>query len=122
MADTKKILVVDDDYDFLESLQLVLINEGHDVFPAANGYDALTQYQKFKPDIVFLDVKMPGIDGYETFLRIKKYDDGAKIVFTSSYVLDDAKYKQAKKQSLAGLMNKPINLDTLRRMIKKHMK
>ncbi len=121
MTDIKKILIVDDDYDFLESLQLILINEGHDVISAANGYDALVQYQEFKPDIVFLDVKMPGIDGYETFLRIKKHDNDAKIVFTSSYILDDTKYRQAKEQSLAGLMNKPINMNTLRRMIKKRI-
>lgn len=116
----KKILIVDDDYDFLESLQLMLINEGHEVYPTTNGNDAIARYLEFRPDIVFLDVKMPGIDGYETFLRIRKHDIDAKIVFTSSYVIDDVKYKQAKKQSLAGLINKPIEIGTLRKMIKKY--
>lgn len=116
----KKILVVDDDYDFLESLQLLLTNEGHDVRSAANGYDAIIQYREFKPDIVFLDVKMPGIDGYETFLRIKRHDGKAMIVLTSSYNIDDVKYEQAKEKSLAGLVNKPVEIDVLRKVIKEH--
>ena len=120
MTDAKKILVVDDDYDFLESLQLVLINEGHDVHSAANGYDAIIQYREFKPDIVFLDVKMPGIDGYETFLRIKRHDGNAMIVLTSSYSIDEIKYKHAKEHALAGLINKPVELDSLRKVIEKH--
>ncbi len=120
MMATKKILLVDDDYDFLESLQLILINDGHDVFPATSGSEAVTRYRELKPDIVFLDIKMPGIDGYETFLRIKKHDRSAKIVFTSSYALDDTKYMDAKAKSLAGLISKPFEVDTLRKMIRRH--
>ncbi len=122
MSSVKKILIVDDDYDFLESLQLLLINEGHDVLAITNGNSAVLKYQEFNPDIVFLDVKMPVIDGYEAFLRIIKYDHNAKVVFISSYMLDDIKYKNAKDRSLAGLINKPIKLDILRKIIKKHAK
>ena len=46
MMATKKILLVDDDYDFLESLQLILINDGHDVFPATSGSEAVTRYRE----------------------------------------------------------------------------
>lgn len=120
MGDAKRILIVDDDYDFLESLQLLLTNEGHDARAVANGYDAIIQYREFNPDIVLLDVKMPGIDGYETFLRIKRHDDKAMIVLTSSYSIDDVKYEKAKRQDLTGLINKPIEIDTLRKIIEKH--
>lgn len=118
----KKILIVDDDSDFLESLYLILIRENHDVVSATNGHDALTRYREFRPDIVFLDVKMPGISGYEAFLRIRKYDSGAKVVLLSNYALDDLKYEEAKKQCLAGLINKPIDLAVLKKMIKRHAK
>lgn len=118
----KKILIVDDDSDFLESLYLILIRENHDVVSATNGHDALTRYREFRPDIVFLDVKMPGIGGYEAFLRIRKYDSGAKVVLLSNYALDDLKYEEAKKQCLAGLINKPIDLAVLKKMIKRHAK
>ena len=119
---TKRILITDDDCDFLESLQLILLNDGHDVYTATNGYDAIAQYVELKPHIVFLDIKMPGIDGYETFLRIKNIDSNAKIVFTSSYALDHTKYEDIKAKSLAGIINKPIEHDILRKMIIKHTK
>ena len=70
MSSDKKILFVDDDSDFLESTQLMLMDEGYDVVPATNGEEAVAKYKEIKPDIVFLDIKMPGIDGYETFFRI----------------------------------------------------
>ncbi len=118
----KKILLIDDDYDFLESFELLLIHEGHYTYTVTNGYDAVTKYTQLKPDIVFLDMKMPGIDGHETFLRIKNLDTDARIVFTSSYVLDDAKYQIALAKNLAGLINKPMELPAIRKMIQKHAK
>ncbi len=118
----KRILITDDDCDFLESLQLVLLNDGYNVYTATNGHDAIAQYVEIKPHLVFLDIKMPGIDGYETFLRIKNIDSNAKIVFTSSYVLDHTKYEDVKTKSLAGIINKPIEPDILRKMITKHAK
>ena len=122
MSNKKKILVIDDDSDFLESMQLMLIMDGYDVLALADGNTAVAQYKEFAPDMVLLDVKMPGIDGYETFLRLKNNDSDARIVFTSSYVLDNAKYREAKAKSLAGLVNKPISLETLRKTIKRHAK
>ena len=118
----KRILVVDDDYDFLESMQLVLLSEGHDVFTAEGGGSAVAKYAELRPDLVFLDVKMPGIDGYETLLRIRKHDRDARIVFTSGYLLDDSKYRKAKEGLLAGLVNKPIGPGVLKKMIKMHAK
>ncbi len=121
-ASGKKIMVVDDDYDFLESIRVMLAYEEYKVIPASGGAEAVAQYTKFKPDIVFLDIKMPGVNGYEVFMLIKKHDRKAKIVFTSSYVLDDEKYKAAKAKSLSGILNKPIVLEDLKGMIRKHAK
>ena len=122
MDSDKKILLVDDDFDFLESTQLMLMDEGYDVIPATNGEDAVEKYREFKPSIVFLDIKMPGIDGYETFFRIHKSDSDARVVFTSSYALDNEQFKQAKDLSLKGLLNKPLELDDLKKLIKKYAK
>ena len=122
MDSDKKILLVDDDSDFLESTQLMLMDEGYDVIPATHGEDAVEKYKEFKPDIVFLDIKMPGIGGYETFFRIHRSDSDARVVFTSSYTLDSEKFKQAKDLSLKGLLNKPLEFDDLKKLIKKHAK
>lgn len=120
MTDPKKILVVDDDYGFLESLQLLLMDDGHEVIPASNGKEAIEKYAEFEPDIVLLDIRMPGIDGYETFLQIAELDPGARIVFTSAYAINNAQYKKAKSLSLAGMLSKPIEYTKLRKMIATH--
>ena len=115
----KKILVVDDDRDFLESLQLVIFEQGHQVHPVSNGLDAVAQYKKLKPDIVFLDVKMPGIDGYETFVNIRRHDPEAKVVFMSGYTLDVLKYTEVERFA-TGTINKPVRHEELKKIIKKY--
>ncbi len=119
---SKKILIIDDDYDFLESLHLMLANDGHDVLPVSNGEEGITKYNEFRPDIVFLDIKMPGINGYETFLCIKNNDRDARIIFISTYMLDDAKYAEATKRSIAAFIDKPIERFRLRKLIKQYAK
>ena len=58
MSLDKKILLADDDSDFLEATQLMLMDEGYNVTPAADGEEAITKYRDIQPDIVFLDIKM----------------------------------------------------------------
>lgn len=122
MEKITKILLVDDDSDYLEVTQLMLMDEGYDVIPAINGEDGVTKYRESEPDIVFLDIKMPGIDGYETFFRIKKVDEDARIVFASSYALENEKYKKTKEMNLCGIINKPAEFDEYEKMIKKFAK
>lgn len=108
-----KILIIDDDSDFLESLHLRLVMDGHDVLTLTNGIDAVRRYKEFEPDVVFLDVKMPSISGYDVFLHLKAHNPNAKIYFTSGYALDDEEYMDAKALSLSGMMTKPIETSTL---------
>ena len=98
----------------------MLLDKGFDVETAADGMLAVEKYREIMPDILFMDIKMPEIDGYEAFSRIIKFDPDARIVFTSSYALNDKKYNNAKKSSLKDLLNKPIEFKNLEKMIKKH--
>ena len=120
MYSNKKILFADDDVDFLEATQLMLLDKGFDVETALDGISAVVKYREIMPDILFMDIKMPEIDGYEAFSRIIKFDPDARVVFTSSYALNDKKYHDAKKLSLKDLLNKPIEFMSLEKMIKKH--
>lgn len=113
---------MDDDSDFLESTQLMLMDEGYEVIPATSGEEAVTKYKESKSNIILLDIKMPGIDGFETFFRIVKHDPDARIVFTSSYAIDDEKFRRAKKLKLRGLIPKPFEYDNLEKIIKKYAK
>ena len=122
MYSNKRILFADDDLDFLEATQLMLLDKGFDVVAATSGPEAVDAYKEIRPDIVFLDIKMPEIDGYEVFSRIMRSDPDARIVFTSSYALDDDKFNQAKSMSLRGLLNKPLAIRDLAAMIEQHSK
>ena len=67
----KRILVVDDNRDAAYSLKLVLLDKGHEVCVAHEGYAALELAKVFRPHLVLLDIGMPGMDGYEVCRRIR---------------------------------------------------
>lgn len=68
----EKILVVDDDKEILELLKIYLVNEGYEVFKAADGYEALNMLKTYEPHLVILDIMMPGIDGMEVCRKIRQ--------------------------------------------------
>jgi len=112
--------LVDDDVDVLEPIQYLLIEEGHKVITASNGSEAITEYKENKPAITFMDIKMPVLDGYEAFNKIKDIDKDAKIVFTSGYAIDNERFQNAKNLGLCDMLTKPFNIDTMIKMIKKY--
>ena len=122
MNKAKKILLADDDSDFLEVTQITFLDEGYDVISAIDGEDAVTKFEEMSPDIVFLDIKMPGIDGFEAFFRIIKIDPDARVFFMSSYTIDDEKFKKAKNLKLRGLITKPFEFEDIEKRIQKHAK
>jgi signal transduction histidine kinase len=73
----RRVLVVDDNQDATETLQTLLESLGATVMAAGNGRDALTQFERFQPDAVLLDIGMPGMDGYEVARRIRALPAGA---------------------------------------------
>jgi len=73
MSDTEiKILVVDDEQDIVEFLTYNLRKEGFKVFSANNGYEAIKEVQRVSPNLVLLDIMMPGMDGIETCEKLKE--------------------------------------------------
>jgi len=70
----RKVLVVDDDHDINEALQTILRAEGFEVLSAYDGETAIDQVLASQPDLVVLDLKLPGISGYEVMRRLKAVD------------------------------------------------
>ena len=77
MADKKKILLVDDDPDFVNAVKMVLENADYEVVVAYDGDECLEKVGDFAPDLIILDVMMPGKDGYEVCDDLKARDDTA---------------------------------------------
>lgn len=114
---SQKILLVDDDIQFLEATEYMLKYENYEVVSAKNGEEAIKKFGESRPDIVLMDLKMPVMNGYEAFFRIKKEHPDAKIVFTSSYAIDNEEFGKAEKFGLFGLLTKPFDLEELNKMI-----
>ena len=69
---TRKIMVVDDDTDLRMTLQDILIGKGREVVSAKDGFQAIEIASEGDIDLIFMDIRMPGMDGVETFLKIKE--------------------------------------------------
>ena len=79
----EKILVVDDDKNICELLRLYLVKEGYSVTLAYDGNAALAEFEKLKPDMVLLDVMMPGMDGWEVCRKIRANNKTPIIMLTA---------------------------------------
>jgi|SRR3989338_3948385 len=120
MSVQKTILLVDDDNDLLENTAFMIKNIGYDVITAENGIDAVEKYKEIKPNLVIMDIKMPEMDGYDAFFKIKKYDAEAKIILITAYAIDEKKLLKAKSMSLITTINKPYTFEILEELIEKH--
>ena len=85
----KKILVVDDEPAQIRLADQVLTNKGYEVLKAGNGQEALRVIFEHKPDLVLLDVVMPGIDGWQTCSRIREVSDIPIIMLTGKRNSED---------------------------------
>lgn len=107
---TLKILVVDDDVDVADSLADVLDLKGHDVTTIYDSSEAIEVFTRDSFDVAFMDVMMPGKNGVESFLEIKKVKPDARIImmtgFSVQHLLD-----QALEQGAAGVLHKPVAVD-----------
>jgi CheY-like chemotaxis protein len=81
----KRILVVDDDEDIRLLFQEVLEEEGYAVELAGGGEEALEKLSQWKPDLVTLDLKMPGMAGLEVLERIREQDRDLPVIICTAY-------------------------------------
>jgi two-component system nitrogen regulation response regulator NtrX len=82
---SRRILVVDDERGVRAALGQLLEYEGYEIRTAENAVDALAEYERFRPHLVFMDVKMAGIDGLEALKKIRELDPAATVVMISGH-------------------------------------
>jgi DNA-binding response OmpR family regulator len=111
-----KVLVVDDDRDTRDMLQAALEQRGFSVVLTSSGKRALTLARQEHPNLILLDLKLPGMDGYEVLQRLKGMPETADIpvvVITGSLTDDELKQQKLLSLGAARFMTKPFSVDEL---------
>jgi two-component system nitrogen regulation response regulator NtrX len=109
---SRRILIVDDEQGVRAALGQLLEFEGYDVRAAGNAVDAIAEYQKQRPDLVFLDVKMAGIDGVEALKKLKEIDPTAVIVMISGHATIQTAV-EATQLGAYDILEKPLDTDRI---------
>jgi len=109
---TSHILVVDDEPSMLRYLQTVLELDSYRVSTASNGLEAVDKVERDSPDLVLLDMVMPGADGLETLQRIREARPSTKVVMLSC-VRDTRKVAQAMRLGAQDYLSKPVQKEEM---------
>ena len=96
-ANPRRVLVVEDNLDTVHSLRMLLQDMGHEVSYAINGYAAIDVARSFRPEFVFLDIGLPGMDGFEVCKRLKREPglEAARIIAITGYGHEDFRMRSA---------------------------
>jgi CheY-like chemotaxis protein len=108
MEATKKVLVIDDDPVVGKSFQRVLSGKGYAVISAASGAEALDRLAREDYDVVYADIRMPGMDGLEVTERIKATRPWLPVVIVTGYG-SQANEERATALGVAGFLHKPLS-------------
>ncbi len=112
------ILIVEDDQDFAESMADILESQGHLVQLAVSGEEAISIFQKQDFDVAFMDVKLPGMNGVESFLEIHKSKPKAKVVMMTAYSVKQL-LDEAVENGAWGVLHKPFDLEHVLEILNK---
>jgi PAS domain S-box-containing protein len=116
-----RVLVADDSRDSVEMMQTLLAHGGHEVHVAYDGPSAMSACASFKPDTVFLDIGLPGMNGYEVAKRIRRLPGGEKIqiVAVSGYARDEDRAR-AMESGFSHHLTKPVEINALTEILESH--
>jgi len=112
----KRILIIEDDADGREALRMQLVNAGHDVYAAATGIEGIETAARVKPEIVLLDVGLPGLDGYQVAQRLKVGSDVPRLIAITGYGRPEDR-ERALEAGIDQHMTKPVDAAELARLL-----
>ena len=93
---------------------------GFDVITAENGQDAVLKYKDINPSLTVMDIKMPKMDGFDSFFKIKQFDPEAKVILITAFSVDEKKHLKAKSMSLLATISKPYTFEQLEEIVTKY--
>lgn len=114
----KKILVIDDEKNIQVSLASILQDEGYKTFFAASGEEGIEKFKNIRPDAIFLDIWLPGIDGLETLQRILTIDPNQIIIMISGHG-NISTAVRAVKHGAYDFLEKPLSLEKVMLVLKR---
>jgi DNA-binding response OmpR family regulator len=108
----ERILVVDDEAQIVRLLQKYFASKGYEVHTAGSGLEAVDRVKDVRPDVVLLDILMPGMGGLDTLKEIKKIDPKIGVIMVTA-VIDEELAKRALELGADDYITKPIDFDYL---------
>ncbi|MCE5333774.1 MAG: response regulator [Desulfobacteraceae bacterium] len=107
------VLIVDDEQSVLEGLEAFLEDEGYEVHLSASGRDAINKFMKVQPELVVMDLRMPGMPGIEVIRRIREINEDTAILIITGYgTLENV--VEAVHLNVFDILRKPIDLEQLK--------
>jgi signal transduction histidine kinase/CheY-like chemotaxis protein len=116
LAPSRRILIIEDNHDAREALHLHLQIAGHEVHGAATGLEGIRMAAELQPDVVLLDIGLPGLDGYEVAEQLRIANEGLRLIAITGYGQSEAR-ERARKSGIEHYLVKPIEASELERLL-----
>jgi two-component system response regulator (stage 0 sporulation protein F) len=115
------VLVVDDDEGIRETMRDILREMGVHTTLARDGFEAIEIAKQEPPDLIMMDLRMPGIDGLQTSKKILSFQPGARIILVTAYATEETS-AAARHAGLKDILYKPLDLGKLRDILNEKKK
>ncbi|WAA09642.1 response regulator [Fervidibacillus albus] len=113
----RKILIVDDQFGIRMLLTELFQKEGYETFQASNGIKAIENVKNVRPNLVLLDIKIPGMDGIDILKELKEIDRNIKVIMMTAYGEMDM-IQEAMELGAVAYFTKPFDIVELKKTVK----
>ena len=121
MEKNPAILIVDDDASQTRTISLILKRKGYEVATAKDGFEAIERVRERPFDVIFMDIKMPVMNGVEAYKEIKKIRPEAVVMMMTAYAVEEL-IQEALREGVGGVLYKPIDIESVTALIDDAMK
>ncbi len=118
MKNPLDVLIVDDQAGVRYLLEILVKESGHQVYTAQNGVEAVEKVRMLKPDLIFMDVRMPIMGGLEALGKIKKIVPTAEVVMMTAYSAEDTATIAMQKGAML-CMSKPFDVEEVKHLLER---
>lgn len=112
------ILIVDDNIGQCRTMSFIMERNGYAVKTAESGPEAISIIEKKTYDIIFMDIKMPIMNGVEAYKKIKKISPGTKVIMMTAYAVEDL-VQEALQEGAYAIIYKPLDIEKVLELVKK---